>query len=65
MSAEVTESSMVKTSRTFMTTFEPERVNSGPVTPSFVHRKPTAMMKTRMPIWVSTGVMSKLNTSIP
>ena len=61
MSAEVTESSIVNTSRTFSTTFEPERVNSGPVTPIFVQKKPTAIIKTSIPIWVNTGVISICN----
>ena len=58
MSALVTLSSMVKTSSTFSTTLEPERVNSGPVTPIFVQKKPTAMINTSMPICVSTGAIS-------
>ena len=61
MSAEVTESSIVNTSRTFSTTFEPERVNSGPVTPILVQKKPTAIIKTSIPIWVNTGVISICN----
>ena len=63
ISALVTELSMVNTSSTFNTIFDPERVNSGPATPSFAQAKPTAMMNTRMPIWVNTGVMSKSYTS--
>ena len=43
------------------TTLEPERVNSGPVTPILVHREPTAMMNTSMPICVRTGVISICN----
>ncbi len=49
-SADATELSIVNTSSTLSTTFEPERVNSGPVTPIFVQKKPTAIINTSIPI---------------
>ena len=63
MSAEATESKMVNTSRTLSTTLLAERVNSSPVRPILVQKKPTAIMNTSMPICVSTGAMSKANHS--